>query len=55
MIHSAAKAGIDFAALMARLKPRPFKTKSKPEFRRKLCKAAPFQNRALAEFSQRSR
>src|ERR1019366_8532486 len=27
---SAAKAGIDFVILAARLKPRPFKTKSKP-------------------------
>jgi hypothetical protein len=33
---SAAKTGVDFAALTARLKPRPFKTKSRPEFFRKL-------------------
>jgi hypothetical protein len=33
---SAAKAAIDFAALTARLKPRPFKTRSKSEFFRKL-------------------
>jgi hypothetical protein len=32
----AAKAWVDFAALTARLKPRPFKTKSKPEFLGKL-------------------
>jgi len=32
----AAKAWVDFAALTARLKLRPFKTKSKPEFFRKL-------------------
>ena len=35
-LTSAAKAAIDFAALTARLKPRPFKTKSKPEFFRSL-------------------
>jgi hypothetical protein len=33
---SAAKACVDFAALTAQQKPRPFKTKSKPEFFRKL-------------------
>jgi hypothetical protein len=33
---AAAKAAIDFAALAARLKPRPFKTRSKSEFLRKL-------------------
>jgi hypothetical protein len=31
-----AKAAIDFATLTARLKPRPFKAKSKPEFFRNL-------------------
>jgi hypothetical protein len=35
-LPSAAKAAIDFAALTARLKPRPFKAQSKPEFFRKL-------------------
>jgi hypothetical protein len=35
-LTSAAKAAINFAALTARLKPRPFKTKSKPEFFRSL-------------------
>jgi hypothetical protein len=33
---AAAKAAIDFAALTARLKPRPFKTRSKSEFFRNL-------------------
>jgi hypothetical protein len=33
---AASKAAIDFAALTARLKPRPFKTRSKSEFFRKL-------------------
>jgi hypothetical protein len=33
---SAAKAGVDFATLTARLKPRPFKTKSKSELFRSL-------------------
>jgi hypothetical protein len=35
---AAAKAAIDFAALTARLKPRPFKTRSKSEFFRSLLK-----------------
>ena len=34
---SAAKAVIDFATVTARLKPRPFKAKSEPEFFRKPC------------------
>jgi len=33
---SAAKAAVDFAELTARLKPRPFKAKSKLEFFRSL-------------------
>jgi hypothetical protein len=35
-LPSAAKAAIDFAALTARLKPCPFKAKSRPEFFRSL-------------------
>jgi hypothetical protein len=35
-LTSAAKAAINFAAVTARLKPRPFKTKSIAEFFRKL-------------------
>jgi hypothetical protein len=37
---AAAKAAIGFAALTARLKPRPFKTRSKSEFFRKLSRRA---------------
>jgi len=40
-LPSAAKAAIDFAALTARLKPRPFKAKSKPEFFRRLLEDSP--------------
>jgi hypothetical protein len=35
-LPSAAKTTIDFGARTARLKPRPFKAKSEPEFFRKL-------------------
>jgi hypothetical protein len=35
-VQPAANAAIDFAALTARLKPRPFKTRSKSEQRLKL-------------------
>src|SRR5713101_1977414 len=38
-VTSAAKAAIDFVALTARLKPRPFKTRSKSEFFRSLLEA----------------
>ncbi len=40
-VPSAAKAGLDFAALTARLKPRPFKTKSKSEFFPQAVKSCP--------------
>ena len=43
----AAKACVDFAALTARLKPRPFKTKSKPEFFAD-CEAVPATNPQIA-------
>jgi hypothetical protein len=36
LVPAAAKAAVDFATLTARLKPRPFKTKSTFEFFRSL-------------------
>ncbi|MGA9990677.1 MAG: RNA methyltransferase substrate-binding domain-containing protein, partial [Terriglobales bacterium] len=53
---AAAKAAIDFAALTALLKPRPFKTRSKSVFFRKLLEQgnAPFEVNQSAQSRERS-